>query len=428
MEKKIGYKDIIKQKEYMKFISAGIINRFGDSIDAIAFTWLVYQISGSASLSAIIFGLNRIPTIFITPLAGAYVDKVDKKKILVITDIIRGVIVGLVALGYIFEFVNVPMLMVATVIISTAESFRTPSAGSITPQVLDESHYTFGLSLSTSAQTVSELIGTGLAALIIAVLGIGGAILIDMATFFLSALIIATIKLKPITITEHTESQSILESLKDGFKTVRSSQIIWFAICCAVFLNGIFVPLNSLQAPLVSEVLFSNETMLAVLGIGFTTGSLVGAFIFPYIAEKFTMRFYLLSTFILNGIALLIMVPIGLVSNETFKMILVWMTFFISSIFVAFLNSYTMVFILKRTPQQYLARVTGLLNALCQASVPVVSIGLGLLANYVTTAQIFMGCGALCLLAILYYGQKRHYVEIDQKPLYPEPEIIIENS
>jgi hypothetical protein len=60
----IGYRDVLKQKEYMKLIFANIINRFGDSIDSIAFTWLVFSLTGSAAWSAIIFGINRVPTIF----------------------------------------------------------------------------------------------------------------------------------------------------------------------------------------------------------------------------------------------------------------------------------------------------------------------------------------------------------------------------
>jgi hypothetical protein len=41
-EKPIGYIDVLKQKEYVKFIIANLINRFGDSVDAIAMTWIVY--------------------------------------------------------------------------------------------------------------------------------------------------------------------------------------------------------------------------------------------------------------------------------------------------------------------------------------------------------------------------------------------------
>ena len=45
---KIGYKDILKQKEYMKIITAALINRFGDSVDAIASAWSVYELTQQA--------------------------------------------------------------------------------------------------------------------------------------------------------------------------------------------------------------------------------------------------------------------------------------------------------------------------------------------------------------------------------------------
>ena len=48
-QEKVGYRDIMRQKEYMKIIVANLINRFGDSIDSIAFTWLVYAATGSVA-------------------------------------------------------------------------------------------------------------------------------------------------------------------------------------------------------------------------------------------------------------------------------------------------------------------------------------------------------------------------------------------
>ena len=80
--KKIGYKDIFKQKEYMKMMVAALINRFGDSIDAIASTWIVYELTGSAVWSAVIFGVNKVPSVFVTPLAGAWVEGRNKNCLL----------------------------------------------------------------------------------------------------------------------------------------------------------------------------------------------------------------------------------------------------------------------------------------------------------------------------------------------------------
>ena len=89
---KIGYKDILKQREFMKIVSASLINRFGDSIDAIAFTWMVYMITKSAAWSALVFAVNQLPSVLVQPFAGAMVEKMNKKRLMVTTDVIRGII------------------------------------------------------------------------------------------------------------------------------------------------------------------------------------------------------------------------------------------------------------------------------------------------------------------------------------------------
>lgn len=72
---KIGYKEIFAQKEYMKSVIASVINRFGDSVDAIASTWIVYELTSNAMWSALIYGMNTLPTVLVTPFAGAFVEK-----------------------------------------------------------------------------------------------------------------------------------------------------------------------------------------------------------------------------------------------------------------------------------------------------------------------------------------------------------------
>ena len=137
-EQKIGYRDIFRQTEYMKIMIAALINRFGDSIDAIASTWIVYEITGNAAWSAIIYGVNKLPSIIITPLAGAWVEGQKKKTIMIVTDLIRAVCVAFVATGYLFGFLQAWMLLVTTLTISTVEAFRGPASAALTPKVLEK--------------------------------------------------------------------------------------------------------------------------------------------------------------------------------------------------------------------------------------------------------------------------------------------------
>lgn len=161
-ETKIGYKDILKQKEYMKMILAALINRFGDSIDAIASTWLVYEITGNAAWSAIIFGINKLPTVFITPLAGAWVEGGNKKSIMVVTDLIRAVCVFCVATCYLLGFLQPWILVLTNFTISTAEAFRGPASTALTPKILAKEYletFTDGLKYVKTDKVICFFMG-----------------------------------------------------------------------------------------------------------------------------------------------------------------------------------------------------------------------------------------------------------------------------
>ena len=85
---------VLKNTNFRKLFLANVINRFGDSVDSIAFTWLTYTMTKSASLSAIVFAANILPTVIVQPLAAPVVDKMKKKGIMVAADILRGLCLG----------------------------------------------------------------------------------------------------------------------------------------------------------------------------------------------------------------------------------------------------------------------------------------------------------------------------------------------
>lgn len=131
----MNYMNLIKEKSYIKILIAGIINRFGDSIDAIAMTWLVYSVSQNASLTALNFGINFVPTVLIQPFAGAYVEKMNHKTILIFMDLLRGIVVFFIALLTYFQRIEGWMIIIATFLLSTAEAFRMPANNALTPLI-----------------------------------------------------------------------------------------------------------------------------------------------------------------------------------------------------------------------------------------------------------------------------------------------------
>lgn len=193
---KQGYRTIMHHRCFMQNLIANLINRLGDSIDMIAFSWLVYALTDSAAWSAIVLGVNILPNILIQPIAGAIVEQQPKKRVMVLCDLGRGVLTGLIILLYINQLLYPWILLVITFMNNTLESFRNPAETGFIPRILPKEDYDFGLSLNQSSARIFELIGTGIAGVILSVGGIAGAVAIDMLTFFISAFLIATIPLQ----------------------------------------------------------------------------------------------------------------------------------------------------------------------------------------------------------------------------------------
>lgn len=186
----------LSQKQYLKLLAADLISRFGDSLDAIAYSWIMYEVTGSESLMAFIIGLNYIPTVILQPFSGAFIDRINKRLIMVATDILRFVIVVLFVALYMQGSLSPFMIAILTLCTSTVEAFRIPAGSAIMPLLLDPSCYTVGKAAGYSLTRVSQLLGFGISGVLVALIGTTGVLLIDAVTFLVSALLIVSITVR----------------------------------------------------------------------------------------------------------------------------------------------------------------------------------------------------------------------------------------
>jgi MFS family permease len=430
-ETKIGYRDILKQKEYMKTVIAAVINRFGDSIDSIAFAWLVYQITQSAAWSAIIFGVNRIPTIFLQPFAGAAVEGKNKKLIMIVTDVIRGICVGIVATGFLAGFLNQWIMLSCTIVISCAEAFRNPASSALLPKLLDKKYYSFGISFNTSMCSIMELIGFGMAGVIISVFSISAAIYIDMVTFFLSALIILTLRIKEEQLTKvKINAKEYIDNLKGGFLYLKEKALLRYMVTISIFLNAILVPFNSLQAPLVSEVLHSDEVMLSVLSLGITLGMIIGAILYPYISTVISKHTIIcICGYMIAGYYLSLVAAGRFLSLAALVYIAVAVSSFLLGAAIAIANTFAGVEFMKAIEENYIARVSSIINASCAAAMPAASFIIGGLAGFVSTGKMFLAVGLLdIIMCLALFGKKRFDAVMNEQNVGSENEREISDS
>lgn len=386
---KQNYEQILSQKEYLKLTGANFINRLGDSIDMIAFTWLIYDLTGSASWSAIMFGVNMMPNVLIQPLAGAIVEKMEKKRILILTDVARGFLTACIAILFVRGLLKPWMLLAITFLNNTLEAFHSPASTSFIPSILDKQYYDFGISFAQSSYRICELIGTGVGGILIASAGIFGAIICDAISFILSALLIFCIHVKEESISSVKQEKTHFQLLKEGVGYVKGIPVLIFICFGCALTNVVLVPYNSFLTPFISDILHEGATMLSLSSIALSIGMGIGSFIYPYLHTKITNRTLFLWGGFATGvyyILLVMMIPF----NEMFLVAMMFISSFLFGCFIALMINVINIALMKQVEKTYLARVSAILNASSTLALPITSFLMSVICLHITIPMIFL--------------------------------------
>ena len=421
MTKEIKYRDLLKEKNCIILLFTNLINRFGDSVDAIAFTWLVYAITKSASWAAIIFGLNVLPNIVFQPFFGALAEKLDKKKVIIFTHLLRAAVITAFILMYMKGIVN-PYLMAAfSLVITTIESLNLPASMAIVPSIVKKEYISHAMSLNSSLSSAVALVGTGAAGIIIAKLGVETAMFIDVFTFLAAAVGTFLIKVHAGAAAQPAPRKaSYLSMLKDGFKYVVANRVILNYCLVAVMLNFFMVPINALQAPLAEDVYGLGSEFLSVFGMAASVGAIFGSLIIPKLMPKLSARKILIVCGLVMGISCVILSMGRAVKGEAVPGYLLGGLSVIAITMACSVISGTLsIQFVNTVDKDYLARASSVFGASATAAMPVGSMIISYAALHLSTG-ILIGAGgvlAIVLFAIIAFSNMQFDME---KPVREE--------
>lgn len=403
-EEKIGYKSLINERNYLLETLSSIISRFGDGIDTIAFSLLVYQITGSTLLVATLFAVNGLPNLIFGMISGVLCKYVTDKKIMAICDFGRGICVSLIAILFITGNLATWHLYVITFLNSSFESFRGPAATSIIPKLLPMEKIEYGTAFSSAGTKVTELIGLAAAPFLIGMFGLGSAIIVDAATFIMCGLLILGIRLEEALSTDDKLTvKSYFIDLKEGFRYVKNDGLILNIIVFAAVINALFTPYNALQAPYVEEVLHTGSSAMSVMSIAILLGMTVSTVFAPKIKEKIGGR----NMFVIGGVMFgITYFSLAFFGNLTPAGIYISLAVasFIGGVGILLVNFPLQVILLKNVPQEYLPRAAAIMMAGTLCAAPIGSCITGVVSQFISIEMIYLVVGVITsILFLLQY-------------------------
>lgn len=182
---------VLRQRDFSLLWFAGLISLMGDWMLIVALPVTVYELTGSAVATSGIVIANRLPSLLFGSFAGVFVDRWDRKRTMVRSNVIRAPF--LLLLFAVDSAERIWIVYVVAFAVSTLGQFFRPAENALLPRLVGEEHLVPANALNALNDNLSRLIGPALGGLIAAWMGLGGVAAVDAASFLIAAVMIAAI-------------------------------------------------------------------------------------------------------------------------------------------------------------------------------------------------------------------------------------------
>ena len=212
-----SYVTLVRTNRNFRYIWLGeIVSLLGDWFNLIASATLIGSLTGSGVALGGLFVVRMLAPFLVSSFGGVIVDRYNRKQILIVIDIIRGIVV----IGFLFirEPSHVPWIYILTALQLGLSGIFFPARNAIFPDVVARHELGTANALSSSTWSTMLAIGTALGGFVAGGLGLSTAFALDALSFFVSALLIARISYtpKPQTSTDQSVT-TILRDYREGF-------------------------------------------------------------------------------------------------------------------------------------------------------------------------------------------------------------------
>jgi MFS family permease len=208
-----------------------VVSQVGDGITKLALLWFVYSVTGSPLKTSIIGILQTAPAIVLAPLIGVAVDRLPKKALLITSDLVRAVVIGLIPCWMSAESFTVSSLYILVTLHAVATAVFGPTLTAAVPSLVSPSQYTAANALLQTTTSLGIILGPALSGLGIAALSSQEVLCLNALTYVISAACFVPIRFAPpvLSLVSQSAVASTWRDMVDGLRYVlKGRRIIMF--------------------------------------------------------------------------------------------------------------------------------------------------------------------------------------------------------
>lgn len=302
---------VLRNSEFLKLWIGQIISALGDSVAYMGLSFLIlYRLGGSAIDVGKMMIAATIPTLVLGPVAGVFVDRWPRRRVMIVTDVVR----GLIYLAMPFA-TSLAWVYIGIFCSSVMSRFFNPAKSAIVPSLVPPAELMAASGLNQTSGAVVSIIGPALGGALAGTFGPAAALGSNALSFFISGLLIAAIRVDEragrgqlpapaATAAPDRSLAAVWRQLADGVRFIASSRAVrfytGFFAACMLCLGGI----NVLFVPFAKDVLGFNIQMIGLSESSQAIGGLIGGIIVTLMAARIKPTRLIFGSVVVMGLLL----------------------------------------------------------------------------------------------------------------------------
>jgi DHA3 family macrolide efflux protein-like MFS transporter len=407
--------NVLLNRNFMLLFYGKIISQLGDQVYGFALGWYVLDITKSSLQMALFLVIDTLVVALVAPFGGIIADRLNRKKIMVWMDAVRGILVLLVALLLYYHMLQIWMLYVSAIFLGFCGSVFGPAAGAIIPNIVAEEQLTQATSLNNFSGSFCAAVGLIVSGVLYNLIGLFAIFMINGVSYLISGLMEAKVAMPVLEKASPSDKVSFVLSVKktlldlqEGFRYIVENKLLLnLSVFNALFSIVAFPALMVLFPYIFKVILKAEPFQLAIAQASGWISIFISSLLAPLFLKRVNFRTSIFIALLTYSICQLLIVPVFLPSLlPLFTNWQITVIFTISGLIlglaIPFIFIPLNVLFQKYTLDQYRGRFWGIQSSLTTVAMPLGYLIAGFLAQRVSMSFLFGGVAAIMFIIALW--------------------------
>ena len=266
----------LKNRDYLFYWLGLLASSSGQQMQLVVRGWLVYELTDSPLALGFVSVSAGVPILIFSLYGGVIVDRVDKRKLLMITQCIIGGATLAVAILISIEAITLWHLMLAAVANGTVLALDLPCRQAIIPQLVEQPQIMNAVALGSGAMNLTRVVAPALGGVLVGVMGIDGVYYLIVAFYVVSTVVL--FRVPPQKVPPRDSQTTVRSDLAEGLRFIRRSPVLLALLTMALVPIAFGMPYQLLMPVFAVDVLNVEHSGLGYLMAATGVGALVGSF------------------------------------------------------------------------------------------------------------------------------------------------------